>query len=241
MSSHVGRTRWIVQSGDTESIARLQREVGVSEIMARLLVNRGITEPEQAERFLDPDWDDLPDAFLLPDAQVAVNRILQAIERQERILVYGDYDVDGVTSAALWFHTLSKLRARVQARVLTASATATTSACRWWTRRISRVWLILTCDCGIQAHEVVEHARDVGIDVIITDHHEPGEEVPRALAVVNPHLPHSRYPFPNLSGVGVSLSSGRGGLVRAKGLSPQNYRQHFWTLPRWVPLRTSCP
>jgi single-stranded-DNA-specific exonuclease len=228
--NQIGRTRWIVQSGDTQSIARLQRELGVSEILARLLVNRGITDPEQAERFLNPDWDDLPDAFLLPDAQVAVDRILQAIERKEQILVYGDYDVDGVTSAALWFHTLSKLRARVQARVphrkrdgYDIRVPVVDEAHR------QGVNLILTCDCGIQAHEVVERAREVGIDVIITDHHEPGEEVPRALAVVNPHLPHSRYPFPNLSGVGVSYRLGEA-LVRAKGLSPQNYRQYFLDL-----------
>jgi single-stranded-DNA-specific exonuclease len=228
--NQIGRTRWIVQSGDTQSIARLQRELGVSEILARLLVNRGITEPEQAERFLNPDWDDLPDAFLLPDAQVAVDRILQAIERKEQILVYGDYDVDGVTSAALWFHTLSKLRARVQAKVPHRKRDGYDIRVPVVDEAYQQgVKLILTCDCGIQAHEVVERARDVGIDVIITDHHEPGEEIPRALAIVNPHLPHSRYPFPNLSGVGVSYRLGEA-LVRAKGLSPQNYRQYFLDL-----------
>jgi single-stranded-DNA-specific exonuclease len=224
------RVRWIIQPASSETVSRLQREVGVSEILARLLVHRGMTEPEQAERFLNPDWKHLPDAFLLPDAQVAVNRLLQAIERKEKILVYGDYDVDGVTSAALWYHTLSKLRARVQAKVphrkrdgYDIRVPVVDEAYR------QGVSLILTCDCGIHAHHVVEHARELGIDVIITDHHEPGEEVPRALAVVNPHLPHSRYPFPNLSGVGVSYRLGEA-LVRAKGFSPQNYRNHFLDL-----------
>ncbi|MCS6949822.1 MAG: single-stranded-DNA-specific exonuclease RecJ [bacterium] len=222
--------RWTVQPRHPEIVARLQRELHISEILAQLLVNRGITAPEQAERFLRPDWEHLPDPFLLPDAEVAVHRLLQAIERREKILVYGDYDVDGVTSAALWFHTLNKLHARVQARVphrkregYDIRLPVVEEAHR------QGVSLILTCDCGIQAHAVVERARELGIDVIITDHHEPGEEVPRALAVVNPHLPSSRYPFPNLSGVGVSYRLGEA-LVRAKGFSPQNYRNYFLDL-----------
>lgn len=225
-----GRVRWVVCTEQPEAVARIQHETGISEIMARLLVNRGITEPEQAERFLYPDWNNLPDPFLLPDAQKAVERLLVAMERKEKILVFGDYDVDGVSSAALWFNTLNKLRARVQARVPHRKREG-------YDIRVpvvdeaheQGVSLILTCDCGIHAHSVVERARELGIDVIITDHHEPGEEVPRALAVVNPHLPHSRYPFPNLSGVGVSYRLGEA-LVRAKGFSPQNYRNHFLDL-----------
>lgn len=224
------RVRWVVQPGQPEAVARLQHELGVSEILARLLVNRVITEPEQAERFLKPDWSDLPDPFLLPDAGVAVNRLLQAMERKEKILVYGDYDVDGVTSAALWYLALSKLQANVQAKVphrkrdgYDIRLPVVEEAYR------QGVSLILTCDCGIQAHDVVERARELGIDVIITDHHEPGEAVPRALAVVNPHLPNSRYPFPNLSGVGVSYRLGEA-MVQAKGLQPYNYRNHFLDL-----------
>ncbi|MGQ9487541.1 MAG: single-stranded-DNA-specific exonuclease RecJ [Armatimonadota bacterium] len=222
--------RWVVQQGQPEAVPRLQHELGISEILARLLMNRGITEPEQAQRFLEPDWSNLPDPFLLPDAEVAVNRLLQAIERKEKILVYGDYDVDGVTSAALWYLTLSKLKANVQAKVphrkrdgYDIRVPVVEKAYR------DGVSLILTCDCGIQAHDVVERAHELGIDVIITDHHEPGETVPRALAVVNPHLPNSRYPFPNLSGVGVSYRLGEA-LVRAKGLRPYNYRNHFLDL-----------
>ncbi|MEJ5250669.1 MAG: single-stranded-DNA-specific exonuclease RecJ [Chthonomonadetes bacterium] len=230
MSAFSTRVRWVVHPAQPEAVARLQHEVGISEILARLLVNRGITEPDQAERFLRPDWSHLPDAFLLPDAEVAVNRLLLAMERREKILVYGDYDVDGVTSAALWHHTLQKLRADVRAKVphrkrdgYDIRVPVVDEAHR------QGVSLILTCDCGIQAHEVVERARELGIDVIITDHHEPGEQIPRALAVVNPHLPGSRYPFPNLSGVGVSYRLGEA-LVRAKGLSPQNYRNYFLDL-----------
>lgn len=224
------RVRWVVCQTRPEVVARLQHETGISKILARLLVNRGITKPEQAERFLNPDWSNLPDPFLLPDAEVAVNRLLQVVERKEKILVYGDYDVDGVTSAALWYLTLSKLKANVRARVphrkrdgYDIRVPIVEEAYR------QGVSLILTCDCGIQAHDVVERARELGIDVIITDHHELGEAVPRALAVVNPHLPNSRYPFPNLSGVGVSYRLGEA-LVRAKGFSPQNYRNHFLDL-----------
>ncbi|MER3475068.1 MAG: single-stranded-DNA-specific exonuclease RecJ [Armatimonadota bacterium] len=224
------RVRWVVYPTQPEAVARLQHETGISEILARLLVNRGITEPEQAERFLKPEWTHLPNAFLLPNAETAVNRLLLAIERKEKILVYGDYDVDGVTSAALWFHTLGKLKANVQAKVphrkrdgYDIRMPVVDEAHR------QGISLILTCDCGIQAYDVVERARELGIDVIITDHHEPSEAVPRALAVVNPHLPHSRYPFPNLSGVGVSYRLGEA-LIRAKGFSPQNYRKYFLDL-----------
>lgn len=230
MNAFTTRVRWVVHPAQPGAVARLQHEVGISEILARLLVNRGITEPDQAERFLNPDWSHLPDAFLLPDAEVAVNRLLLAMERREKILVYGDYDVDGVTSAALWHHTLRKLRADVRAKVphrkrdgYDIRVPVVDEAHR------QGVSLILTCDCGIQAHAVVERARELGIDVIITDHHEPGEQIPPALAVVNPHLPDSRYPFPNLSGVGVSYRLGEA-LIRAKGLSPQNYRNYFLDL-----------
>ena len=225
-----GQVRWVVQRSEPRAVVRLQQELGVSEILARLLVNRGITEPEQAHRFLQPDWTHLPDPFLLPDAEIAVNRLLQAIERKEKILVYGDYDVDGVTSAALWFHTLHKLGADVVARVPHRKRDGYDIRVPVVNQAHQMgVSLILTCDCGIQAHAVVEHASELGIDVIITDHHEPGEDIPRALAVVNPHLPGSRYPFPNLSGVGVSYRLGEA-LVRAKGLSPQNYRRYFLDL-----------
>lgn len=224
------RVRWRVYPTQPDAVARLQHEAGISEILARLLVNRDITEPEQAQRFLHPEWAHLPDAFLLPDAETAVNRLLLAMERQEKILIYGDYDVDGVTSAALWYDTLRKLRANVWAKVphrkrdgYDIRLPVVEEAHR------QGVSLILTCDCGIQAHDVVERARELGIDVIITDHHEPGEAVPRALAVVNPHLPHSRYPFPNMSGAGVSYRLGEA-LIRAKGLSPMNYRRYFLDL-----------
>lgn len=213
-----------------EVVARLEAELQTSYVLARLLANRGITTPDEAERFLRPRWEHLADPFLLPDAEVAVKRLLRAISQHEKVLVYGDYDVDGVTSAALWYTLLSKLGAQVEARVphrKNDGYDIRLPVVEYAHR--AGISLILTCDCGIQAHEVVEHARHLGIDIIITDHHEPGREVPRALAVVNPHLPHSRYPFADLSGVGVSYRLGEA-LISAMGYRLDNYRRYFLDL-----------
>jgi len=195
--------------------------------MARLLLRRGITTPEEAHAFLNPSFDQLADSFLLPDALPAVERIQQAIQRREVIYIHGDYDSDGVTSAALWARLLRRLGAEVKVHVphrrrdgydLRSPFVAHAKA--------EGAKLILTADCGIQRCDEVQMAREAGIDVIITDHHEPGEQLPRAVAVVNPHRKDSRYPFADLAGAGVAYRLGEA-LVRHLGLPVDSYRRMY--------------
>jgi single-stranded-DNA-specific exonuclease len=200
--------RWHVLPGDIQAEARLQMEIGAHPIVARLLVQRGLTTPEAAEAFLDPSLDRMHDPFLLPDAEAACERLKQALHNNEKILVHGDYDGDGVTSAALWTRCLRSLGAQVDVFVphrkrdgYDIRAPIIEQA------RQEGVTLIVTTDCGIQRVDEVEHARQAGIDVVITDHHTPNAsgELPKAVAVVNPHRKDSRYPFPHLAGVGVAF------------------------------------
>ncbi|GIV10377.1 MAG: single-stranded-DNA-specific exonuclease RecJ [Fimbriimonadales bacterium] len=173
---------------------------------ARLLVGRGYTEPEDAYRFLNPSLHDLADPRLLPDIEPAVRRLALAVERKEPVLVYGDYDADGVTATALWLHTLRTLGVPAEPYVphrmregYDLHPNAIDAA------RAIGAQLVLTCDCGTRAHDAVNALNSAKLEVIITDHHEPGESLPKALAVVNPKRADSPYPFRELSGVGVSF------------------------------------
>src|SRR5205823_6406872 len=138
-----------------------------------------------------------------------------------------DYDSDGVTSSALWTRLLKKLDADVGVHVPHRRRDGYDMRSNFVEQmRQGGVNLILTTDCGIQRCEEVEEAREAGIDVIVTDHHEPGDELPRAVAVVNPHRKDSKYPYPYLAGVGVAFRMGEA-LVRHLGLSVDSYRRHF--------------
>ncbi|CCW35964.1 single-stranded-DNA-specific exonuclease RecJ [Chthonomonas calidirosea] len=225
-----GTVRWRVLPPQPAIEQRLLKGGDLHPIVARLLAQRGIETVEEAHRFLHPHLDHLHDPFLLPDVEPACVRIQQALHRHERILVYGDYDSDGVTSAALWTRLLRRLGAEVEVFVphrkrdgydIRHAAIAQAKA--------RGVRLIITTDCGVRRVEEVEYARQLGIDVIITDHHLPPEVLPRAVAVVNPHRADSRYPFPYLAGVGVAFRCGEA-LVRHLGLKVESYRQAFLDL-----------
>ena len=195
---------WEVQSRDARAEAALQAELGVPALVAATLVGRGLGQPEAASRFLEAPLADLHEPSLLPDYSAAVAEILGAKERGERIYIHGDYDVDGVTSAALFTRFLSVLGCDVLPHTphrmkegygihMKAVADAAQSGAK----------LFLTCDCGISAHDQVEAAHAAGMRVVITDHHEVGDSLPGAEAVVNAHRRGSKYPFSELSGVGV--------------------------------------
>ena len=192
------------RSPDKESV--LERTLGLPPLVAATLIGRGLEAPEEAEKFIRASLDDLHDPRLLPDYDLAVKEILGAKDRNERIYVHGDYDVDGVTSAALLTRFLRVLGCDVVPHVphrmregygihLDAVAAAAASGAK----------LFLTCDCGVSAFEQVEAAHAAGMKVVVTDHHSVGETVPAAEAVVNPHRPGSAYPWPELSGVGVAF------------------------------------
>jgi single-stranded-DNA-specific exonuclease len=212
--------------------AALQIELGAHPIMARLLVQRGLTTPEAAEAFLNPALDRLHDPFLLPDIEVACDRLKRALASKEKILVHGDYDGDGLTSAALWTRTLRSLGGNVDVFVPHRKRDGyDIRAPKIEEAKRDGVSLIVTTDCGIQRVAEVEQARECGIDVIVTDHHTPNLDgtLPKAIAVINPHRKDSRYPFPNLAGVGVAFKTCEA-LVRSLGHSPDSYRRSYLDL-----------
>ena len=176
------KTRWIVRQSDQEKIQPLRRELTISPLVASLLVNRGINTVEDAKTFLYTKDQSYHDPFLLKDMDVAVSRIQQAIEQKEQILIYGDYDADGVSSTTIMMKTLQDLGAKVQYYIpnrFTEGYGPNEPAFRH--AADIGVRLIITVDTGISAVHEAKVAKELGLDLIITDHHEPGPELPEAL------------------------------------------------------------
>ena len=185
---------------------QLTAELGVSPVAARLLCIRGLGNLDEARRFLSPSLDDLHDPFALTDMRPAVERILAAIERRERIAIHGDYDVDGVTSTVILRRALELLGADVThfipERLRDGYGLQPASLDRL---HADGVQLVISVDCGIRGVEAALHAKALGLDLIITDHHEPDTALPDAFAVINPKRHDCTYPDKNLAGVGVAL------------------------------------
>jgi single-stranded-DNA-specific exonuclease len=191
---------------DTPEAERLASELGIPLPIARVLINRNITEPESAQRFLFGSIGDLHDPFLMAGMAEAVDRIIAAVERGEKILIFGDYDVDGVLSVVMLHKALVTIGAKVDYYIperLREGYGIKEAHVAVATERGAR--LVISVDCGIRAAAFARRAKEVGLDVIITDHHPPGPELPRALAILNPTLPGSSYPDRSLAGVGVAF------------------------------------
>ena len=200
------RKKWVAYNKSYDLAGSLCSHLGISELLARALINRGIESIEQAKRFLSADLDEMYDPFLLTDLEEAVDRILMAIEENEKICIYGDYDVDGVTSTALCVNVLRKLEADVMHYIPVRADEGyglNAEAAEYLAQQ--QVNLIISVDCGIRSIDVVERIKELGMEIIITDHHECGEELPQTLAVINPHRQDCSYPFKELAGVGVAL------------------------------------
>ena len=184
----------------------LARELKISPAIARLLAIRGIDEPETAQRFLHPSLDHLHDPFRLTGMAAAVERILAAIERHECIAIHGDYDCDGITSTVILRRALELFGANVihflPERLRDGYGLQPETFDRLQAQGAS---LVISVDCGIRGIEAAKRARELGIDLIITDHHEPDAELPVAVAVINPRRHDCEYPDKNLAGVGVAL------------------------------------
>ena len=198
-------TRWILPS-EIVAPAVLARELSIATAAAKVLAHRGLSDPAAARRFLNPSLDDLLDPFAMRDMAAAVDRIRRAIADKEKILIYGDYDVDGTTSVVLLtkaiemaggtaeYHVPHRLKDGYGMRPEVVETMA-----------VDGVKLIVSVDTGIRAAEVVKRASELGIDVIITDHHLPENELPPALAILNPNRPDCGYPEKNLCGAGVAF------------------------------------
>lgn len=194
----------IKENGHIDAVRKLSEELSVSPVISTLLIQRGITTFEQARDFFRPDMGKLYDPFLFRDMQKAVERLHRAVSDKEKILVYGDYDVDGTTSVAMVFSFLRKFHPHVDFYIpdrykegYGVSRQGVDFAISWGAS------LIIALDCGIKAVEKVAYASEHGIDFIICDHHTPGEVLPAAVAVLDPACADSGYPFRHLSGCGV--------------------------------------
>ena len=186
------------------TVKNLAEELNVSELCAKLLYNRGYETVSAARKFLDNETSVLNDPFLLADIEPAIERIKLAIEQNEKIVIYGDYDVDGVTAVSTLYLYLSELGADVGYYIPKRDGEGYGVSCGAIDKLADLgVTLIITVDTGITANDEVEYAKEKGVDMVITDHHECRPELPCAYAVVNPHRPDCAYPFKDLAGVGV--------------------------------------
>ena len=198
---------WKMREGaDAENISQLSSELGVDPVLAELLVQRGVRTFEQARSFFRPNLADLHDPFLMKDMDKAVERVRQAVVSGEKILVYGDYDVDGTTAVSLVYSFLRRLTRQIDFYIperYDEGYGVSYKGIDWATENGFN--LIITLDCGIKANEKVEYARERGIDMIICDHHLPENELPKAVAVLDPKREDCNYPFDDLSGCGVGF------------------------------------
>jgi single-stranded-DNA-specific exonuclease len=183
----------------------IARQAGVSPVAAALLRLRGYESVASISAFLEPSPSLLRDPALLPDIGLAVARLVQALERREKILIFGDYDADGVTSTALLVRCLRLLRADVHWRLPERDEGYGLNSNVMRDAHAQGFHLVMSADCGIRDVEAAQTARELGLDLIITDHHEPGVELPECVAVVNPKRADSRYGFGGLSGCGVAF------------------------------------
>ena len=197
---------WNTKPHDEGAAAALAQALGVSPVTARLLAIRGIIDPDEASRFMNPTLDQLYDPYRLAGLECAADRLLLAITNRDRIAVHGDYDVDGITSTVILRRALELLGADVghfiPERLTDGYGLQPGTIDRLHAEGVK---LIVSVDCGIRAPEAARRARALGVDLIITDHHEPDDELPDACAVVNPKRHDCSYPDKNLAGVGVAL------------------------------------
>ena len=198
--------RWRIRPHDSARIAALEREANVSPVVAQLLIARNICDARQAAEFLNPKLNGLRDPEQLPGVSAAADRLMQAIRAERPIVVYGDYDADGITGTALLVECLMLLGAKVSYYIphridegygLNDEALGTLAS--------RGAAVVVTVDCGIASLKQAETARELGLELIVTDHHEFADRLPAAAAIVHPRLPGTAYPFAGLSGAGVAF------------------------------------
>jgi len=196
--------KWECKVGNQEAIQAMAEEFHISTLLATILVNKKLTDRDKVEVFLNPRRSDFHDPFLMPDMEIAVDRIMKAMETKEKVMLYGDYDVDGITS-------ITVLKKFLKERGLETGSYIPNRLEEGYglneeaVRKIAEehYTLMITVDCGISGIAEVELASKLGIETIITDHHEPTEVLPNALAVVDAKRKDNQYPFNQLAGVGV--------------------------------------
>ena len=199
--------RWVLREGaDNEVITQLSKALNINERLSDLLLKRGISTFEEAKIFFRPSFEHLHDPFLMKDMEKAVDRVILAHEKGEKIVVYGDYDVDGTTAVSLVYSFLRRFHKKIEFYIpdrykegYGISYIGIDAAVK------NKSTLMIALDCGIKAVEKVDYAKKKGLDIIICDHHRPGDKVPDAAAVLDPKQPDCPYPFKDLSGCGVGF------------------------------------
>lgn len=206
--------KWQVYQVENDEVEKLQEKYKINKLLATILVNRGIIEEEQIEKFLKPKRSDFYNPYGMPDMNIAVERIMKAIENKEKTIIYGDYDVDGITSVTVLKSFLEERGLHVGVYIpnrLEEGYGLNKKAVEYIAEQ--KYSLMITVDCGISAVEEVEYANQLGIETIVTDHHEPGNELPNAIAVVDAKRKDNQYQCRNLAGVGVVFK-----LIQAIGI-----------------------
>lgn len=195
---------WQYYEFNDELVEQISNKFNINKLLAQILINKGIIEEKEIEIFLNPKRNNFYDPFLMPDMEKAINRIINAIQYKEKILIYGDYDVDGITSTTVLKKFLEERGANPEYHIpnrLKEGYGLNKHAIEEIAKNGTQ--LMITVDCGISAVEETEFAKSLGIETIITDHHEPGETLPNAFAIVDSKIKTSKYPFNQLAGVGV--------------------------------------
>ncbi len=206
--------KWEYYVCDQDKVNEISKKFNIDRLLATILVNRGICKEDEIRKFLEPTREDFHDPFLLPDMDIAVDTIIKAIEEKENILIYGDYDVDGITSISVLQKFLEERGMNVANHIpnrLEEGYGLNKEAIKQIADDGYK--LIITVDCGISGIEEIEYANSLGIRTIITDHHEPLDELPKAIAVVDAKRKDNKYPFNQLAGVGVVFK-----LIQAIGI-----------------------
>ena len=196
--------KWEYYNVDNNLVTELTTKLGIPQILAKALINRGITTEEEAKVFLEPTRYDFWDPFLMPDMEKAVDRIIKAINNNEKVVVYGDYDVDGITSTTVLKKFLKERGLDVGVYIpnrLEEGYGLNKEAIKKITEE--GYTLMITVDCGITGISEIAECNKNGIETIVTDHHEQGDKMPNAYAVINAKIKDSKYPFRERAGVGV--------------------------------------
>ncbi len=228
--------RWSIIEVEDKVVNKLKRELKIDTVFCRLLVQRGITTGEEANKFLNPTLDELHDPFLMKDMDLAVERLGKAISDKEKILIFGDYDVDGTTSTAMLHTFLKPLNKNIDYYIpnrYTEGYGLSTEAIEYAAKK--GCTLMMVVDCGIKANELVAKAGKKGIDIIICDHHLPDTELPKAVAVLDPKREDCEYPFKELCGCGVTYK-----LIEGYALRNDIPLEKVHELLDYVAVATAC-
>jgi len=218
---------WHIYEADEKEVSRIEEKYKINNLLARILVNRNITQDDKIRLFLEPTRNDFYNPYLIKDMENAVERIIKAIEEKEKVIIYGDYDVDGITSITVLKSFLKDIGVDADFYIPNRLNEGYGLNKEAINKIVSEKYdLMITVDCGISGIEEIDYANSLGLDVIVTDHHEPGDEIPKAIAVIDNKREDSTYPFRELAGVGVAFKLCQA-LGMRLGLKEESYLKYL--------------